>query len=55
MLRAQVNLAIGGRLPGVAPGPNTPFPQTLAIDYVRVYTCAQREWPAPLSSVRTAM
>ncbi len=39
----------------VAPGPDTPFPQTLAIDYVRVYTCAQRAWPAPLSSLRTAV
>ena len=50
-----MNLAIGGRLAGVAPGPDTPFPQTLAIDYVRVYTCAQHAWPAPLSSVCKAV
>ncbi|KAK9833432.1 hypothetical protein WJX81_005146 [Elliptochloris bilobata] len=32
-----VNLAVGGELPGKAPGPDTVFPQTLALDYVRVY------------------
>ena len=35
----QVNLAVGGDLPGVSPGPDTPFPQTLLMDYVRVYKC----------------
>lgn len=32
----QLNLAVGGNWPG-SPGSNTRFPQTLAIDYVRVY------------------
>ena len=35
----QVNLAVGGALPGKSPGPDTPFPQTLRMDYVRVYKC----------------
>lgn len=35
----QVNLAVGGDLPGKSPGPDTPFPQTLQMDYVRVYKC----------------
>ena len=35
----QVNLAVGGDLPGTSPGPDTHFPQTLQMDYVRVYKC----------------
>ena len=31
-----LNLAVGGQLPG-GPDPSTPFPATLAVDYVRVY------------------
>ncbi len=31
-----LNVAVGGNLPG-NPGPNTQFPQTMEVDYVRVY------------------
>lgn len=31
-----LNIAVGGNLPG-NPGANTPFPQTMEVDYVRVY------------------
>ena len=31
-----LNVAVGGNLPG-APGPDTVFPQTMEVDYVRVY------------------
>lgn len=43
---SQVNLAVGGQLPGVNPGPTTHFPQTLSLDYVRVYKCAWHCWRA---------
>jgi beta-glucanase (GH16 family) len=31
-----LNVAVGGNLPG-APDVTTPFPQTMEVDYVRVY------------------
>lgn len=45
LLSWQVNLAVGGDLPGMSPGPDTPFPQTLQMDYVRVYECVPSNSP----------
>lgn len=33
-----LNVAVGGNFAGGAPGPNTVFPQTMYVDYVRVYS-----------------
>lgn len=35
-----LNVAVGGRWPG-SPDEDTRFPQTMTVDYVRVYQCAQ--------------
>ncbi|UTA47173.1 family 16 glycosylhydrolase [Simiduia sp. 21SJ11W-1] len=41
-----LNLAVGGNWPG-APDANTQFPQTLSVDYVRVYQCTLGDEPTP--------